>query len=771
MAKGTSKTGAKSKFVAKGEYIAMGVSGLFLALLLIWGASRWAGAQDPAKISSDLNQKAQQVHNRIATGDISAEDAEAAKQPDWVAKTSEYKAARIDDFKITGPQFDPIAKPDTKRENPRVLPIGAYQIDLTRAPMKAYDITYDNEGRAKIGVIVSKIVGEVDKALRKNLGKNLEKRGNAGGAAAKQNNQNPMGMGGQPGIPMGGMPIGGMPMGGMPMGGRGSGGASNPYGLPGGFDASAQRTDKAIEYVALDQLDKAIGQGKLPATTVIPLRMITIHAEIPYKKQVEEIKRAMRLATYAEATKWGPIYDGYEIQRKVTRVQLNGKVETITDWADYKFEDKYVELINSRKLSDSVEDGYLSHFLRYDMSLALPLPQLVEELGVSYPDITLPSINATIKKLKDKGKQPVTPSDVVQRVQGSRADIYRPQHGGASGTGADGLLGAGVAGGLQIGGDRPMGMGQPPAVPPMGQPPAGGPRLGDASTAANAPPVEIEHLLLRFIDVAVEPGYTYEYRVRLKMLNPNFKRDAEVSNPAFALVEKIPSLWTPIAAITVPNEAFLFAIDPAGFRAKLEKEYPDPKDNKDTDNLKNKELRDRLKPRDDQAVVEMCTWMEQVRTDTGGKREPVGGWVVVDVPVGRGEFVGRKQYVKLPVWSSETNQYILRDVADKILTTKVGGKDVTQPKGWLVDFTTKSVLVDFEGGKVKTKIGNKEVIEDVATELLIVRDDNKLIVKSSATDEANENRKDIVGKWEAWIKTVEARKAPAGKDDFERKKD
>ena len=88
--------------------------------------------------------------------------------------------------------------------------------------------------------------------------------------------------------------------------------------------------------------------------------------------------------------------------------------------------------------------------------------------------------------------------------------------------------------------------------------------------------------------------------------------------------------------------------------------------------------------------------MEQVRTD-GGKREPVGAWVVAEMPVGRGEYVGRKQYVKLPLWSSETQQYLLREMADKVVKGKY------QPKGWLVDFSTKSVLVDFEGGKVKSR--------------------------------------------------------------------
>src|SRR5262249_43848914 len=148
------------------------------------------------------------------------------------------------------------------------------------------------------------------------------------------------------------------------------------------YDQRAQRIEKAIEYVPLEELDKAMEKGKIPAATVIPLRMVVIHAEVPYKRELEEMKRALRLSSVAEAAaKWPPKYDGYEVQRKVTRIGPDGKPELQQDWAEYKFEDKYVELINSRKFADAIEEGYITYFLRYEMALALPLPELVKELG------------------------------------------------------------------------------------------------------------------------------------------------------------------------------------------------------------------------------------------------------------------------------------------------------------------------------------------------------------------------------------------------------
>ena len=77
-------------------------------------------------------------------------------------------------------------------------------------------------------------------------------------------------------------------------------------------------------------------------------------------------------------------------------------------------------------------------------------------------------------------------------------------------------------------------------------------------------------------------------------------------------------------------------------------------------------LNNLLQVKENQAVLQVATWMEQVRTD-GGKREPVGAWVVAEMPVGRGDYVGRKQFIKLPLWSSETRQYLLRDIPDKVV--------------------------------------------------------------------------------------------------------
>ncbi|HSQ56809.1 MAG TPA: hypothetical protein VLM40_13795, partial [Gemmata sp.] len=484
---------------------------------------------------------------------------------------------------------------------------------------------------------------------------------------------------------------------------------------------------------------------------------------VPYRKQLDEFRRALRLKSIDEARHLGPVYDGYEVQRRVSRF-IDGKEVVEVDWPkgamelkpNYDFEARYGELINARKLEDNIEDSVLLQFMRYDMALALPFPKLVEELG-KYPDIRLPNILETIKKLRDAAREPEKESDLLNRIRGTQGKqgLYTPQTG--QDTGASGVFGE--AGGLGTGmglGGKPMAPGSGGLSPPPGPGRPGAPG-GDMGGDVIAPPVEVEHFLLRFIDVDVKPGYTYEYRIRLKMKNPNLGQEKLVSNPAYAKEKILYSPWTQLAgSFTIPTEEFTYAVDPATYRSKIEKEYSEGKD---------RELRERLQVKDNQAVIEICRWLEEVSIGSG-TREPVGSWVVANIPTGRGELIGRKQYVKLPLWSAKINQYALREVTEKIIPRK----DATQPKGWLVDFTTRNILVDFDGGKVKTKSRKGEVaVDDASTEMLILRPDGQLEVKKSAEDENNPERKKYLTDWDTWVKKVEARKSD-GKDDggFER---
>jgi hypothetical protein len=786
MAKSKAKLDPKELLLSKGEYLTLGIGGFVLLVLLLLGVTTLTQAEDPQKIAKNLTQQASGVKARIndPNAQPTEQDLEAVKVPDWVEKGARFIPVRVQDFPVHTPLFDTVAKPDPRKERPYVVPIRQYQADLFRGAMYSYDIIVDpSTGKSLIGVMSEKKVGEHDKTKAKDIARLLVSRGRIKPKretpAPKQPGQLPPS--GPPGIPPGFGPPGGSAGGppgappGMPAPGDEYAGY-NPYGYLGGrYDTSAQRVEKIVEYIPLEEgtLGDALGKGKVPAMTVMPLRAIIVHAEVPLKLQREELKRALRLKTTAEAAQYGPVYDGFVVQRRNTQVNpKDGKIIVRQDWTDYDFEKVYQEVIWPRKLADHIEDGYIAYFIRYDMALALPLPQVVEELG-TYPEVRLPSIVETIQKLQKANEKPVQASETLKRLQGtaSRRELYKPETGRS--TGAASLYGPGFtgpgspddatgpAGGLPPGGlGAPGGVGLPPGglgLPPggVGVPPGGAatpPGSYDPSQFYAGMPksVEIDHLLLRFIDVDVQPGLTYEYRIRLRMRNPNYQRPNEVANPADAKVEFLESPWTTLdRPITVPTESFLFAGDVAEYRNKIDEEYGKER------NVR--ELREMLQVREGQAVVELASWMEQVRTDTGGKREPVGAWVVAEIPTGRAEFIGRKYYVKLPLWSSTAQAYVLREIPDKIIPTRPGQKDAAQPKGWMVDFSTPALLIDFEGGIVRGRVANKEVNEEASTELLILRADGKLEVRKSQVDQNDPTRKRIIEMWNNWVKAAEKR--------------
>ena len=88
--KSRAKFDLKQFLLAKGEYVAMGVAGLFLVILLLWGITKGMSAKDPTKVSNELNQGAARVHSNIKDGTINPDDEAKAALPEWVTKGIKY---------------------------------------------------------------------------------------------------------------------------------------------------------------------------------------------------------------------------------------------------------------------------------------------------------------------------------------------------------------------------------------------------------------------------------------------------------------------------------------------------------------------------------------------------------------------------------------------------------------------------------------------------------------------------------------------------------
>jgi hypothetical protein len=122
-----------------------------------------------------------------------------------------------------------------------------------------------------------------------------------------------------------------------------------------------------------------------------------------------------------------------------------------------------------------------------------------------------------------------------------------------AGAPAGGDFDAPVAGPAVGRGGAPRGLRRREA-PPM----AMGPRA-QAQTQAQA--IDVPYKLFRFVDLDVEPGHAYQYRVRMLLRNPNFGLEAQVlAKPETASVVYRPTPWSEkSAAAFVPRHTRVLA--------------------------------------------------------------------------------------------------------------------------------------------------------------------------------------------------------------------
>jgi hypothetical protein len=630
------------------------------------------------------------------------------------------------------------------------------------------------------------------------------------------------GMGG-PG--MGGMggPGGMMGRGGMQGGMQGPGGMMGP-GSMGGF-GQAERDDKTVVYKSPAEIEKSGDQPAktiyplraVMVNAVFPLREQM--EEIQRALRIPVQRDAKGRNTLANVP--NPTFDGFDVER---RVAAPGEDITKAQWAEFDHLTQYHNTIAMRKWEYLPENqSILSRFLRPEDKLVAPLPLLADGLA-GYPNLTLKPIEDEVKRLQEANIQPISPSDWQKRFE-KKADgnPYAPtpgfgggqQIGGGmlpgigSGYGP-GMMGGGyggrsptsggygpgmMGGGPQssgpgmIGGPGTMGgpggrmpggpgmmggpgtMGGPGGRMPGGPGMMGGPGgTGDASmpggpgmmgggTMSNTQMgTDVDHLLIRFFDLETRPGYTYQYQIRMRMKNPNYGAKERVGRPADAAVEVLIGPPATTKPITVPAENYLYAYQPDEY-ALHAKELAKENGNEPTIRrlLEQEEVENGRR-----AVVQIHRWAEQLNLG-GGKAEPVGAWVVAELPVAPGEYIGRRQLIELPLWSAGMENYVLRELSGGVKVAPL--KDPkNQPKGWPVNFRdpgNPSALVDFDGGRVKARVGERVVTDDSASELLILRADGKLVVRNSAADMADRERTERTRTWDEWLKRVKQRKGMA----------
>jgi hypothetical protein len=728
------KMNFKNLLLEKGEKLGIYAAAGLMALLIVFAAYSAIDAKSPDTTVKEFTGAAEKIDR-----DIKNPNAQAPVLPDWAR--GEYRVQLVDGraYPTPYPLFDPIQQPDSKRQNPRVLPVAEFQVDFVAPKILAIDFTDDG----KVGVLEFRKAGNqqapnLDQWRQQFQGKQLKNIPKGKSAAPQQNPGAGFGPGGEM-PPSGEMPPGasgyGPPGAGFgPPGSRPPGGGfGSAMGEPGGrmfppggmpgmggygaqFDPNGQRGE--VRYVPLD--DEQAFKGKSLALSIFPRRMVVIQAAFPYKEQLDEIRRALRLNSIAEVFQTDgatPLFKGVDLERRM--VYGNGKA---SEWQRLDYNQNYVPIYKRvvAEHPDPEDLNYVKMHHGHKLWMAYP-----EALQTTFPDVRMKTITDTIQKQKDLNKPPVQ-AKADNRLKGE-GDIFAPI--GAQNTGNN-MFGNMEESGMGAGGM----MNLPGWMRGKGQKmTTGEDNVGQASQQE-----AIDYVLIRIFDTDIRPGVKYQYRMRVKMENPNLKKKELVSRPSDADVEVL--IGEPAetnTTISVPPENYLYVSEPSG-----DKKGPQIKEG--------------------QALLQVQRWVPQIQFDRN--REPFGDWFVAEVPVNRGTYVTGKQLVTIPLWSSERLGFVMRE-----LPPEKYAKSKEPRRGVPIDLSSRDLLVvDIEGGKYSrffAKPGTKPVDDEAAYEVLLLNEqDGTMQVRNSATDKEDTARKEREERWKKWVEEVEknTKNAPAG---------
>jgi len=562
---------------------------------------------------------------------------------------------------------------------------------------------------------------------------------------------------------------------------------------------NGERDDLIVQYMSYEE---AIKSKLPPARTIYPIRMAVVQLSFPLKEQLEEIKRSLRLPNLAAArheaspsmidarsikpgtpsgvntppvpimapppggistggtamveTGDSPAFLGLVVERRVT-----GPDGQTSGWEAFDHQEKFFERFTRYDTPFVQEDGYLPYFLRPYQGLSSPLPVMAGGYLLNYPpNVSLPSIYANYQKLLAERAPKKVAADLDKFKKGE-TNPYAPAPTTHSGNQPGGFSG----------GEENR---QPLFTPPSGAMPGAVPDVATGIPGSTIDPnkLDVEFILLRYLDTDLKPGHNYAYRVKVRMKNPNFNNPTQVANESMATEDVLESAWYEVAQkVTVPNESFLYAYSAKKYEENVKKMFEDAGKPEVLNRIMDiKDIQEGRK-----VVVQMQRWQEYLTFGT--KQEPIGAWIQAEMPVGPGDYLGRRTLVELPLWRSSIQDpnatketldpysggYTLPSPDAKMpmiaqWPADAGTRKYTLPRARILDFRTRDVLIDFDGGHVSTKAGSSTQVDDAAADLLILREDGKIEIRKESIDMANTipltPRAQREKTWEDWLARV-----------------
>jgi hypothetical protein len=508
------------------------------------------------------------------------------------------------------------------------------------------------------------------------------------------------------------------------------------------------------------QVDAGIKEGKFEwqdmdkvdnldelAETLRPMPIVEVVASFPFKKQVEEFRDALRKNTLGELfadPRGVPTIKDLVVQR--SEIQPDGSNGA---WVPLDFSKEYKNIYIEGGRRREQEDPALQPILEY--SLLMPRPLQYRDGRYASLEKELTDVKNTLQAIKDIGKA---------NLPKSNAQTVLDKKGTFNAFGQEDVADTGVPGSYGPGGMRP-----PAGIGGAGRPDPGTPPPATGSEDIFVP----EACLVRFLDVTVEPGKTYDYRVQIVMVNPNYKLTDQVAFPEIAREETLKSQWSPtLVRVPVHPDLTYYVTD--------EKE-----------NERGKQARREFNGAPDvsgdreRVAMQIHKWFAGIVPPSNTEWFPSGEWLLADrVIVHRGEYIGRNEKAEVPIWLYTRKGFVIA-VNVKQRGTK---KEIDANFGFEKKPPDEAILVDFEGGKVShdrapekaatddKKASSVRITDNAPLEALILMPDGRLLCRDSKTDTADTKRTDRRIAWRERIEEVKGKSTPkkaagAGNDLFD----
>jgi hypothetical protein len=709
----------KQFLLEKGERVGLYAAGgiaLLMIVLSLFLPDKGLLSPSPRTRADVITKTAQDKKNAVATA--SPDDRQTKELRDVDPQLQKQAGNVAQDpvtYRLVADMFAPREIPSNKRQNPSILVPEEFRAEVLCAQINNYMMKTQN------GEMVVGVLEKGNRAKQKDPFKDFFKRGPGGGGPGTGG-----GPGGGPG--MGGGPGGGYDPFGGNRGNRGSFGSGAGSGDKPGAFGSDDRKDLEVKWVRKDEVSK--GQFSF-ARDLWPLQSAVVVGSFPLKAQIDQFQKALRIekaysvvfdemVTDKDKNGTRPAFEftGFNVMRKT--YGPDGKPILGSNGAEWQPLDletdnsAYVIAVAQVLEEFAAEDPKVLPLLVPGLYLPRPV-QIPTKHGdgppKSWPDVEteLPKIKETLAALTPKQSTAVQQS----KFDKGKYNVFGKNRESAADTNY-----------------------KKPTVEEW------------------APPA---YCVMRFLDLTLQPGLSYEYQVQVRMQNPNWnKPETEVANKQMAVPEELFSEWVPVKGpdgkmlrVSVPGDLNLYAVDEV---AMLVAEKKNPKD------YKGMAANDRPDP-SRQTVVQIHRWMSHYELTRGTRTDqfPVGDWVVGErIFALRGEYVGSKKLAThVPIWAPEQSTFVLAGQAPRTGADKRPTADMT-----FIEPKKAPLLVDFEGGTAIYRRGGTPVARNedgtpmegakptpgtevkvpAATEILLLSPDGKLLAHDSAADEKDKER-------------------------------